>query len=200
MSELFSKEKEFYNQIFNGETCNELSLIDIVFDSCEFITCDFSSAIFRNCEFIDCSFEKCNLNSVSLNNSKFSDVVFNECKLLGVDWTKAYWRDLALGSALKFIQCMINSSSFYGLNQSEIEIKACRAHDVDFREADFSKANFSETDLSNSLFSNTNLTSAKFTDAINYDINITRNNVEHASFSRYEAVRLLDTLGINLVD
>jgi len=200
MSKLFSKEKEFYNHTFNNETCSELSLINIIFDSCEFMACDFSNAIFSSCEFIDCSFEKCNLNSLSLNNSKFSDVVFNECKMLGVDWTKAYWRDLALGSALKFNQCMINSSSFYGLNQTEIEIKACRAHDVDFREADFSKANFKETDLSNSLFSNTNLTKAKFAGAINYDININRNKVEKATFSRHEAVRLLDALGINLVD
>jgi len=200
MSKLVSKEKEFYNQVFNDEACSELSLIDIVFDSCEFITCDFSNAIFRNCEFIDCSFVKCNLNSILLNNSKFSDVVFSECKMLGVDWTKAYWRDLALGSALKFNECMINSSSFYGLNQTEITIKGCRAHDVDFREADFSKANFKDSDLSNSIFSNTNLTSAKFAGAINYDININRNKVEKAEFSRHEAVRLLDTLGINLVD
>ena len=54
--------------------------------------------------------------------------------------------------------------------------------------------------LSNSLFSNTNLTKAKFSGAINYDININRNKVEKASFSRHEAVRLLDALGINLVD
>lgn len=200
MSQLFLKEKDLYNQTFNNVTCSELSLTGNVFDSCEFVSCDFSNAVFKSCEFIDCSFDKCNLNSLSVSNSKFSDVVFTECKMLGVDWTKAYWRDLALGSLLKFNQCMINSSSFYGLSQTEIAIKACRAHDVDFREADFTKANFQDTDLSNSLFSNTNLTGAKFAGAINYDININRNKVENASFSRYEAVRLLYALGINLVD
>ena len=93
---------------------------------------------------------------------------------------------------------MINSSSFYGLNQTKIVIEECRAHDVDFREANLSGANFSHTDLASSLFGNTNLTGAKFNDAVNYDINTSL--VKNATFCRYEAIRLLDSLGINLID
>lgn len=79
-----------------------------------------------------------------------------------IGWTKAYWRGLVLGSQLQFKKCLINSSSFYRLNQAGITIEACQAHDVDFREANFSRANFSGTDLTNSLFGNTNLAEANF--------------------------------------
>ena len=34
----------------------------------------------------------------------------------------------------------------------------------------------------------------------NYDINVKNNTVNNASFCRYEAVRLLTYLGINLLD
>ena len=95
---------------------------------------------------------------------------------------------------------MINSSSFYGLNLAKIIIEECRAHDVDFREANFSDANFSRTDLTNSLFHNTNLTGANFNEAENYDINVRNNIVKNAKFCRYEAVRLLDPLGIILIN
>jgi uncharacterized protein YjbI with pentapeptide repeats len=95
---------------------------------------------------------------------------------------------------------MINSSSFYGLNLQKIAIEQCRAHDVDFREANLSGVNFSHTDLMNSLFNNTNLTDANFSEADNYDINIRNNIINKATFSRHEAVRLLNSLDINLID
>jgi len=132
-------------------------------------------------------------------SQKFSDVEFNQCKILGVDWTKAYWRGLVLSSPLKFQGCLINSSSFYGLNLTKVVFEECRAHDVDFREANLTGANFSHTDLNNSLFGNTNLTSANFNEAVNYDIDVNKNLVKDAKFCRYEAVRLLESLGVHLI-
>ena len=79
-------------------------------------------------------------------------------------------------------------------------IEECKAHDVDFREGDFGESNFTYTDFSNSLFNNTNLTGTDFTEAVNYNIDIYFNEIKRARFSRYEAVRLLNNLGIELVD
>lgn len=137
---------------------------------------------------------------MKIEQSKFSDVVFDECKLIGIDWTKANWPRFALCCPIQLYKCIINDSSFFGLDLKEIVIEECKAHDVDFREGNFSEPNFTYTDFSNSLFSNTNLTGADFTESINYNIDIYFNQIKRAKFCRYEVVKLLDSLGIELVD
>jgi fluoroquinolone resistance protein len=199
LENVVSDKKKFHNQEFINVSLLGKEVIEKEFDDCIFSACDFSETIFRNCQFFNCQFVNCNLSLLNTINSKFLEVEFQECKMLGIDWNKAYWRGLVLGSSLQFKKCLINSSSFYGLDQTGIIIEACQAHDVDFREANFSRANFSGTDLANSLFANTNLTEANFNLATNYDINININIIKGAKFCRYEAVRLLESLGIDLI-
>jgi fluoroquinolone resistance protein len=200
MEDIVGSKKEFYGQNFSDVSLCKEQVAGKEFDNCSFESCDFSEAVFRGCEFTSCKFEKCNLAVLSVLNSKFSDVEFDQCKMLAIDWTKAYWRGLALSAPLKFQGCLISSSSFYGLNLPKIVIEDCRAQDVDFREANFSGADFSRTDLSNSLFANTNLTEANFNEAVNYDIDVNNNLLKGARFCRFEAVRLLDSLGVHLID
>lgn len=137
---------------------------------------------------------------IEVTNSQFSDVAFNECKMLAIDWTKADWQGLSLGMALQFSHCNCSSSSFYGLNQRKAVFGDCKLHDIDFREADFSQASFTQCDLLHSLFLNTNLTEANFDGAINYNINVLNNTVSNATFNRLEAVSLLESLGVCLID
>jgi uncharacterized protein YjbI with pentapeptide repeats len=170
------------------------------FYNCHFKSCDFNGTIFMNCEFTYCTFIECNLNNVAVNNSKFVDIEFNNCKVIGVNWTMAHWRDFMLSAPLTFKKCLINSSSFYGLALEKVIIEECRAHDVDFREANVKNGSFSHTDLRDSLFNKTNLTGVNFSEAENYDINIKNNIITNATFCRYEAVRLLSGLDINLID
>jgi fluoroquinolone resistance protein len=189
---------------FDGLTFTDLSYVQETisrktFESCVFESCDFTESFFDACSFKDCQFTKCKLTAVNVRNSKFSDVQFHDSKVLGVDWTKAYWRGLDLGAALCFKACLVNASSFYGLKQPGITFEDCRAHDVDFREAILSRATFSGTDLTNSLFVNTNLTGADFNGATHYDIDVKKNTIKNAIFCRYEAVSLLTSLGIKLV-
>lgn len=200
MDNINSDKKDFYGQQFANVSLAGQKITGKEFDDCSFNSCDFSETEFKNCKFSDCSFVKSNLNILNITNSTFSDVEFKDCKMLGIDWTKAYWRGLALGSPLQFKDCLISSSSFYGLNQSGIVIDSCLARDVDFREANLTRANFSGTDLSNSLFDRTNLTEANFNMAQNYDIDINKNTLKNAQFCRYEALALLESLGIKLLD
>ena len=79
-------------------------------------------------------------------------------------------------------------------------MEACKAHNVDFREGDFSNSNFTYAELSGASFVNTNLSGADFSEATGYDINIYQNTIKKARFSRFEAARLLDCLEIELVD
>ena len=59
---------------------------------------------------------------------------------------------------------------------------------------------FRSLDFANSLFNGTDLSGADFTEAINYQIDVNRNKIKGAKFSRYEAVSLLESLGIELID
>ena len=191
---------EYFSETFTGLNQARQVLSSMEFDECTFSDCDFSGVTFSSCNFCDCSFKKCNLSIVNLKSSKFSSVEFEACKMIGVDWTKAVWPLLALSSPVSFNNSSINDSSFFGLSLEKIEIIECEAYDVDFREADLTGARFTRTDFSNSLFRNTNLTGADFVEAVNYDIDIHVNRIKNARFSRFEAIRLLNCLGIDLVD
>lgn len=194
------EEGEYISESFEGLNVSGCDLSAKVFDGCVFKNCDFSEAILNKCKFIDCHFLRCNLSLVKIKDATFSDVYIEECKVVGVDWTVVSWSEYVLVSPLKFHKCVINDSSFFGLSLEDIEIQDCKAHDVDFREGNFSGADFSYTDFTNSLFNKTNLSDTDFTEATNYDVDINFNEVSRAKFSRFEAVRLLESLDIELVD
>jgi Uncharacterized low-complexity proteins len=175
-------------------------IISKEFDGCTFQKCDFSEASFKRCNFVDCDFSNCNLSNAKLEYSKFSDVCFKNSKLLGINWTRVAWPSLMFSSPIKFYNSILSDCSFYGLVLQELVLEECKAHNTDFREGDFSNANFTHTDLAGSLFANTNLTGADFSEATDYDIDIYINKIKKAKFSRFEAIRLLYSLEIELVD
>tara|TARA_R110001592_G_scaffold319133_1_gene596495 strand:+ start:5082 stop:5489 length:408 start_codon:yes stop_codon:yes gene_type:complete len=132
--------------------------------------------------------------------STFADVCFRDSKLIGINWTKVAWPGLIFSSPIKFYNSILNDCSFYGLSLQDLVMEACKAHNVDFREGDFSNSNFTYAELSGASFVNTNLSGADFSEATGYDINIYQNTIKKARFSRFEAARLLDCLEIELVD
>jgi uncharacterized protein YjbI with pentapeptide repeats len=192
--------KEYWSKNFYGLQLSGLELSSTEFEACTFKNCDFSEAVFKRCNFIDCEFVGCNLSVVNLEYSKFSEVVFRDSKAIGVNWTLATWPNMAFSSPIQFYKCIINDSSFIGLTLQDIVIEECKAHCVDFRDGDFRSANFTYSDLRASLFGNTNLGGADFSEATDYDIDIHENDLKGARFSRFEAVRLLEFLEIELVD
>ena len=194
------EKKSYYCQNFKALSLSNQTLYTIEFEDCTFTECNFSDAKFDQCKFIDCTFTKCNLSLVKIAYSQFNDVSFENSKVIGVDWTKASWPNLALFSPIKFEQCIISDCSFFALELKELVLDMCKVHDVDFREGDFTQSNFSGSDFANSLFSKTNLSSVNFIDAINYHLDINNNTITKAKFSRHEAVNLLESLDIELVD
>ncbi|OUS27031.1 hypothetical protein A9Q99_17665 [Gammaproteobacteria bacterium 45_16_T64] len=200
MSVLSDDKDEYLSESFVSlDLCYE-EISDLEFEDCTFTECDWSDAVLSRCRFIECHFIKCNLSNANVAHSKFLDVVFEECKIIGLDWTKCDWPNLSLPSPIRFNRCIMNDSSFYGLSLSELVLDECKCHDADFREADVSEGNFSGTDLANSVFGRTNLSGVDFTEATHYTIDIYENNLKGAKFCRYEAVRLLEGLDIELVD
>jgi len=192
--------KEYLSKTFSNLTETSQDICNVEFEGCHFQDCNFTETIFKKCRFIECTFSRCNLSVIKVHQCQFTDVTFDECKVVGVDWTRASWPRLVFSVSLKFNKCIINDSSFFGLNLDEIIIEECKAHDVDFRDGSFCSANFTYTDFTNSLFGKTNISNADFSEATNYDIDIFNNKISKAKFSRYEAVRLLNSLDIELVD
>jgi len=170
------------------------------FDNCTFNGCNFSDAIFLNCKFYECKFINCNLSMITVIGSSFFDVAFEETKAIGINWAQAAWPRIKLNSPLRFYKCILNNSSFFGLGIKEIAMVDCKAKEADFREADCTEANFTYTDFGNSLFGKTNLTKADFSEAVNYNIDIFNNIITKAKFSLPEAMNLLSSLDIELVD
>ena len=194
------EKSEYWSETFKDMDFSGMEISSKEFEGCTFEKCDFSEAIFKRCNFVDCEFLGCNLSLVKIEYSKYSDVCFRDSKLIGINWTAATWPGLIFTSPIKFYKSILNDSSFYGLSLQDLVLEECKAHNVDFREGDFTNSNFTYTDLSGCFFSSTNLSGADFSEATNYDIDIYQNRIEKARFSRFEAVRLLDGLDIELVD
>lgn len=170
------------------------------FEDCTFISCDFSETFFASCKFTECRFVNCNLSLMKLTNTKMSDVDFDSCKMIGIDWTMADWKSLLNADPLRFRECILNDSNFFGLSLEGLVMRECRAKEVDFCNGTFRKADFTLTDFKGALFANTHLEEANFTDAQNTSIDIRSNHLKGAVFSRYEALFLLESMGIVLVD
>lgn len=172
----------------------------IEFEDCQFVDCDFSETQFKNCKFLNCIFERCNFSLVDLSNSKLFEVRFQDSKLIGVDWAKAEWAIYHLDFELNFTRCILNDSSFFGLKLYELVLDECKLHDVDFREGDFTNSSMTYCNFRHSLFMRTNLQGVDFSDSEEYVIDVFENNVKKARFSRSEALSLLESLGVELVD
>ncbi|PUA29313.1 MAG: hypothetical protein B0W54_01540 [Cellvibrio sp. 79] len=192
--------EEYFSKTFTHHEATDESFTEVIFENCTFENCNFSNTKFHKCKFVDCLFISSNLSNIKIDYSKFFDVSFNDSKMVGIDWTKADWPRFAFTSPLKFSNSIINDSSFFGLSLNELELKYCKAQDVDFRNGNFSKGNINYTDFTNSLFMKTNLRETNFSDAENYTIDIFNNDIKGAIFSRLEALRLLDCLDIELLD
>ncbi len=173
---------------------------DLDFSGCSFRDCDFTGASFTGCQFSECTFSNCNVTLLCLTDSLFAQLRFSGCKMLGINWTQARRAALAAASPIHFENCVLNDSSFQGMHVPEMTLLSCKARDVDFREANLSKANCMGTDFTNSLFMHSNLEQANFAQATQYTIDVRHNAVEGAIFDRYEAVRLLQGIGIEIVD
>lgn len=169
------------------------------FEDCRFDHCDFSEAALRACRFRDCEFADCNLSLVRLDGTQVG-ARFVDCKLVGIDWTRAHWPAIRLDAPIAFERCALNDGSFFGLSLRELAAVECRAHDVDFTEADLEDADFRHSDLRGAIFRRTRLARADFREATDYRIDVLLNDVRHAKFSLPEAISLLHGLDIDLTE
>ena len=193
-------EHEYYDRKFEEVQLEQGEIITCEFTACTFINCSFEGAILKNCRFSDCTFQECNLNLVQITGSAFPFTRFENSKLMGIDWTQGDWTPSGFSNLVGFFGCALNYSTFIGMDISGIQITNCMANEVDFRDANLSKADFTGTDLARSIFGNTDLTEADLSQAQNYEIDPGSNVLKRAKFSLPEAMSLLYNMDIVLVD
>jgi len=190
----------YTDQVFKEVHLEQAHLVSNEFHDCTFDRCSFVEATFQGCRFVNCVFQHCDLSLVQVPDCSFAATRFESSKVIGVNWTKAHWPATRLWDSIDFFKCAISHSTFIGLNLRRIQIQDCVAMDVDFRESDLSQADFAGTDLSDSLFLATDLTEADLSRACNYWIDPSQNAVKKAEFSLPEAMSLLYSLDIVLVE
>ena len=189
---------EYLDKVFTNINVSKTHLTHSAFEGCQFKGCDLSDTTIEHCKFVDCEFISCNVSMAQFKFSAFSEVVFDDSKLVGINWTQVKWPNIRLTSPIKLYRSNISQSSFYDLELTEISIEDCKAHEVDFREADLSCGIFSQTDFSGSLFMHTKLHGADFRDAINYYIDPNQNEINKAKFSMPDAINLLQAFDIEI--
>ena len=190
----------YHDQRFRDLDLERSRLVESEFHDCHFEACSFSETVFQGCRFVECVFEECDLSLAQMPGTAFSASRFADSRVIGVDWTQADWSGVSLGQPIGFERCALSHSTFIGLNLPGLQIKECVAADVDFREADLSKADFSGSDLNQSLFINTNLSKADLSTARNYSIAPEQNLLKGARFALPEAMSLLFSMDIVLVE
>lgn len=201
MSDIVSDDSsEHYQEHFKDLKLPNTTIASKVFEECDFTHCSFNGSRFEGCKFIDCTFRSCDLSNLAIARSKFLTVLFEESKIIGVDWNKAEWPKFSGPGLLAFRKSVISDSSFFGMKLPELMLEECKAHSVDFRGGNFSRANFTYSDFAGSMFGNTKLSDTDFREATNYDIDIRENRLDGAKFTRFEAIRLLNGLGFELFD
>jgi|KBSSwiStaDraftv2_1062776.scaffolds.fasta_scaffold561610_2 uncharacterized protein YjbI with pentapeptide repeats len=190
---------------FTGEQFERLNLVgeeflNKRFYDCRFAHCNFSAAKWTDCVFDGCIFTDSNLSNALVKRSAFREVRFKLCKLVGIDWPSAKWPGVALSDLIEFDECILNGGSFFGLVLHELKMEGCQAREVDFTEADCTEASFIQTDFMHALFHQTDLTRADFTDALDYGIDVSSNRINGAKFSLPDAINLLRSLPIELIE
>jgi fluoroquinolone resistance protein len=171
-----------------------------LFESCTFVKCSFRETEFQECTFRSCVFRGCDLGMVHLKGCDFSDVRFEGCQLIGINWTETLWEKGVFLKPVDFFNCVLNHSSFLGLNLKKVSLAHCTAQDVDFAEANLNACDCRYTDFRDSRFLHTELGEADFTGAQNYAISPTLNTLKKTKFSLPEAMALLYGLDIVLTE
>jgi uncharacterized protein YjbI with pentapeptide repeats len=188
----------YEDQTFRGLDLRRREIHEQEFYGCVFSGCSFLETAFVGCRFVDCQFKKCDLSLCRVEGCSFTNTRFQESQVIGVNWTEASWPKHGLLRSIGFANCALSHSTFIGLSLREINLTGCVARDVDFAEADLSRANCTQTDFADSGFLHTDLTEADFTGASNYAIDANLNLLKRTKFSLPEAMSLLYSLDIIL--
>jgi fluoroquinolone resistance protein len=189
MSDTTSEETYVHGKSFSGET-----IVKGEYEACTFEGCNLSNADLTDASFVDCEFRNCDLSLAALANTALRNVHFDYCKLLGLQFHTCN----KFGLVVSYSHCVLNLSSFYGLNLKKTVFTECSLRETDFTAANLSAAVFAQCDLFGALFGNTILERTDFRTAVNYVIDPEQNRMKKARFSTSGIAGLLCKYNIDI--
>ena len=182
-------------KIIKSENFSKRNSEGQIFQTCSFISCDFTESILRNTKFCTCVFTNCNLSLPKLDNCRFQDVQFIDCKIVGAEFFKCEKTFFSPS----FEKCFLHYCNFSDLNIKNISFKESRIHEGYFNNTILNGANFANADLSGTIFHNCDLCKADFSTASRYHIDPQTNKIKKAKFSLPEAIGLLQSFDIIII-
>lgn len=191
---------EYTDRVFSDLHLKDAELSDCDFYDCTWRGCNLQGAILSRIRFYGCRFDNCDMRLLQVLECSFRSTNFTDCALTGIDWTRADWSATGLGEPLSFTRCALNHSTFIGLKLPGLQVIESQAREVDFRGAILIRADFSGSDLASILFQSSDLSQADLSRARNYQLDPRQNTLTGCKFSLPEALSLLYSLDIKLVD
>ena len=179
---------------FSSDSLVEFRQFD-EFEDCCFDGCVLSDFDLGGRKFIDCEFVNSDLSMVRVTDILFRDVNFDSCKMLGVDFGECLHSLLSM----KFTGCVLNYSSFNGLELPGTIFDHCSLEEVSFVDSDLKGAEFTESDLRGAVFRHSCLLDADFSTAYGYEIDPEENMISGAKFSSLGLIGLLGKYAIEVV-
>ncbi len=161
------------------------------FVECHFIGIDFSQYNLSRFKFLDCEFHECNFSNSCLKGASIRHASFIKSKLIGLNWTEA-----TSVSTSSFSECILDYSIFHSMNLKNFIFSDCKMLEVEFSDAQLSKAILNRCMLRGTTFNKANLQEADLRGSTEYDIDVRYTNIKKAKFSMPEAMNLLNSLDI----
>lgn len=164
------------------------------YDNCQFIACTFEKIHLSNYTFLECNFEDCNFTNTTFGGTSFQQVTFENCKLLGADFSVC--NSFMLG--VSFRESILSFAIFSSLVMKQTPFLNCNLTDADFTNADVSASDYSGSNLVRAVFENTILDKADFREAIDYEINPSKNSLKGTIFVKGNLTGLVQHLPISI--
>ena len=165
----------------------ELEVSSGRFSNCQFLSCDFTGALF-----VDIAFEGCDFSNSIFDSAAFTRCTFNDCKFAGASFTEALWEQVAAKDCT-FAYGAFNRSLW----------KIVRAHTCDFSSADMTEMELHGISLADDRFVGTSFFRTKLVglDFTSYQlegiaISDAMTEVYGAKLGLYQAAALARRLGV----
>nr|WP_298995343.1 pentapeptide repeat-containing protein [uncultured Allomuricauda sp.] len=182
MQKPFIADKEYI-----GRDYSQVPLPKAEYEHCVFRNCIFSNGFLDNQTFMECEFIDCDLTNANIKHTTFKECSFSDSKLIGLRFEDCDTLFLSMG----FTNCNLGFASFFELSLPKTFFGECSFEQTDFTETNLTASTFHNCNLEKAVFHQTVLEKADFTTAFNFTIDLEKNHLKKARFSKENSIGLL---------
>lgn len=166
---------------------DELEVSSGRFSNCQFLSCDFTGALF-----VDIAFAGCDFSNSIFDSAAFTRCTFNDCKFAGASFTEALWGQVAAKD------CTFAYSAFNRCLWKTVRARTCDFSSADMTEMELHGISLADDRFVGTSFFRTKLVGLDFTSCQLEGIAIsdTMTEVYGAKLGLYQAAALARRLGV----